>query len=130
MKTLHVTPLVTCPRRRNPMFVKAIVDCALPFLIASPSSAGDLMERAKRAPPRPFHGMTWALRYTTADPLWGPDAKKVVAGLKMLEKPAPEPAAPFLDTGWTADEIRPLLKHEDTQGADAGVGCALRSGAR
>lgn len=88
-------------------FVLAILEPSRPI-----SLAGDLMERAERA----AAAIPW---YDVGDvvynrqPRGGPDATKVIAGLKILEKPAPEPAARFLVTGWTADEIRRLLKHEN-----------------
>jgi hypothetical protein len=89
-----------------------LVALLLLFVIASPSPAGDLMERAERAAAAiPWYDVGDAVY--NRDPRRGPDATKVVAGLKMLEKPVSEPASRLLATGWTADEIRPLLKHKN-----------------
>ena len=88
-------------------FVLAILEPSRPI-----SLAGDLMERAERAAAAiPWYDVGDAVY--NRQPRGGPDATKVIASLKILEKPAPEPAARFLVTGWTADEIRRLLKHEN-----------------
>ena len=83
-------------------FVLAVLEPSRAIVLA-----GDLMERAEHAAAAiPWYDVGDAVY--NRDPRSGPDATKVVAGLKMLEKPALERAGRFLVTGWTADEIRPF----------------------
>lgn len=96
----------------------ALIAFSIAFVLAvlepsrGTSSAGDLLERAERAAATiPWYNVGDAVY--NRDPRFGPDAARAVAGLRMLEKPTLEPASRFLVTGWTADEIRPLLKHNN-----------------